>query len=282
MNQVSTACKLLLIALGAGFAACSSAEPYDEDVASSENGVTTQWCRNNGGTYFPETGYCAYGRILKHWQESGGLPKFGYPISEERWGWVEGHYMPFQYFQRQRLEIQTGDIPGIPSGTITYGRVAANLCNGAWSSWCTEDYTSYPGARPIDVEEWTLGMSNDAGTARYAANECELMGPDAAQGRGHWVCGEVLRHYHANGGLAYFGYPFTDIVRYAQGTGCKQGDGQTWGDETCVAAEQLFERARIEVHPAFMSEGAGPQPGYIMLGLLTCEELGLVGQMAGC
>ncbi len=269
------ATSMFVLSLALSLVGCGGAPDEDtvDTVDSLVQPVSTAWCRTNGGTYFPETGYCIYGRILKHWMENGGLEKFGYPISEERWENVEGYWLPVQYFQRQRLEIQTGEVPGIPSGTITYGRIGAKLCNSAWNSWCHENYNQSPGLRPVDMEEWALMMSDGAGTTRYSPSECELMGPNAAAGKGQWVCGEVLRYWRENGGLAYFGYPVTKLVTR---------NGCSWSDQTCILAEQVFERARIEIHPYFMSEGAGPQPGYIMLGLLTCIDLDLVGKVPGC
>jgi subtilisin family serine protease len=50
--------------------------------------------------YFRETQHSLSGPFLKYWQEHGGLPIFGYPISEEL---VENGYL-VQYFERNRFE----------------------------------------------------------------------------------------------------------------------------------------------------------------------------------
>lgn len=59
--------------------------------------------------YFPETGHSVQGAFLRFWIENGGLPIFGYPISEvlvevepdtNRWKTV-------QYFQRARFELNS-------------------------------------------------------------------------------------------------------------------------------------------------------------------------------
>jgi WD40 repeat protein len=59
---------------------------------------------------FPETGQAACGRFLEHWQQNGGLPQFGFPVSPVI---VEQNAPPpagdgksrrVQYFQRARFE----------------------------------------------------------------------------------------------------------------------------------------------------------------------------------
>jgi hypothetical protein len=53
---------------------------------------------------FPETGYCMSGTILDYWEHNGGLPVFGYPISERRIEIVEGAWRGWvQWFERDRL-----------------------------------------------------------------------------------------------------------------------------------------------------------------------------------
>jgi hypothetical protein len=54
---------------------------------------------------FAETGYCVAGPILDYWEQHGGLPVFGYPISEQRIEAVEGSWHGrLQCFERDRLE----------------------------------------------------------------------------------------------------------------------------------------------------------------------------------
>jgi len=50
--------------------------------------------------YFSETKHSLTGPFLKYWKEHGGLPIFGYPISEEL---MENGYL-VQYFERNRFE----------------------------------------------------------------------------------------------------------------------------------------------------------------------------------
>lgn len=64
------------------------------------------------GQLFPETGYTVFGKFLEYWQKHGGLPVFGYPISES---YVEqqpdGTTLAVQWFERARLEYHPENIP---------------------------------------------------------------------------------------------------------------------------------------------------------------------------
>jgi hypothetical protein len=56
--------------------------------------------------YFRETGHSLGGPFLKYWREKGGLPIFGYPISEEliERNPIDGKEYTVQYFERNRFE----------------------------------------------------------------------------------------------------------------------------------------------------------------------------------
>jgi hypothetical protein len=58
-----------------------------------------------GATYFEETGHNLQGRFRDYWLANGGLPQFGYPLSEEiRERLEDGKEYTVQYFERARLE----------------------------------------------------------------------------------------------------------------------------------------------------------------------------------
>lgn len=65
-----------------------------------------------GVVYFPETGHTLRGVFLAYWRAHGGLPVFGYPISEE---FIErgedGREARVQYFQRHRFELRPESRP---------------------------------------------------------------------------------------------------------------------------------------------------------------------------
>ena len=58
-----------------------------------------------GAAYYPQTGHNLGGRFREFWEQNGGLPVFGYPISEEFMDTLEdGKQYRVQYFERARLE----------------------------------------------------------------------------------------------------------------------------------------------------------------------------------
>ena len=62
----------------------------------------------DGCEYFGITGHNVCGEFAKRWAMSGGLPVFGYPISE---AFTNEDGMLVQYFERQRMEHQPGVWP---------------------------------------------------------------------------------------------------------------------------------------------------------------------------
>jgi N-acetylneuraminic acid mutarotase len=58
-----------------------------------------------GATYFPPTGHNVSGGFLAYWQANGGVPQFGYPLSEVIQEKLEdGNTYQVQYFERARFE----------------------------------------------------------------------------------------------------------------------------------------------------------------------------------
>jgi beta propeller repeat protein len=55
----------------------------------------------NERVYFVETGHAVKGWFLTFWTDNGGLPVFGYPLSEE----VQENGRVVQYFERARFEL---------------------------------------------------------------------------------------------------------------------------------------------------------------------------------
>src|SRR5215203_5893985 len=55
---------------------------------------------NAGSIDFPQTGHSVESPFFPYWEVQGGLPIFGYPLTDQ---FVEGGYR-VQYFERQRLE----------------------------------------------------------------------------------------------------------------------------------------------------------------------------------
>lgn len=123
---------------------------------------------------FPETGYCVSGAILQYWEKNGGLPVFGYPISDLRVETVENWSGPVQWFERDRLEDH-GSIG------VLAGRLGAQALDYQGRSW-----QSLP--RPASIP---------AGCQFFAET-------------GHTLCGKFLDYWRKNGGLMRFGYPISE------------------------------------------------------------------------
>jgi hypothetical protein len=66
------------------------------------------------GMYFPETKHTLGGKFLKYWLKRGGLPIFGYPISEpfEEISPIDGQMRLTQYFERVRMEYHPEELGG--------------------------------------------------------------------------------------------------------------------------------------------------------------------------
>jgi hypothetical protein len=62
---------------------------------------------NPGAAYFAETRHTLRGDFSRHWQDNGGLARFGYPISEEM---DEGGHT-VQWFERARFELHQENQP---------------------------------------------------------------------------------------------------------------------------------------------------------------------------
>lgn len=124
---------------------------------------------------FAETGQCISGAIRVYWETNGGLPVFGYPITEQRVEEVEGRTLAVQWFERDRLEIQ-GD------GRVTAGRLGARLLELEGRPWETFEQVS----------------SAPPGCVFFAETR-------------HSLCPEnFLGYWRDNGGLERFGYPITE------------------------------------------------------------------------
>jgi len=125
--------------------------------------------------YFPETGHWVGHGFLAYWERFGGLPVFGYPLTEE----FREHGVTVQYFERARFEWHPGVWPerydvllGLLGRQVTAGR---------------EGEAPF---RPIQA-------GNDANCTFYPQT-------------GHRLCFGFRDYWQARGGLAIFGYPISE------------------------------------------------------------------------
>ncbi len=176
--------------------------------------------RVQAGAYFPETRHTLRGEFLRYWQNHGGLPVFGYPISEE---FIEpasaersgGESFVVQYFERYRFEFH----PENPAPyNVLLSRMGDDMLSLQGLNWF-----SFPKQSPQD------------GCLYFDGTE-------------HAICGRFLAYWQEHGleldgiagksfgeSLALFGQPLSGVQM----------------EEVAPDVEvpvQWFERARFEDH----------------------------------
>ncbi len=191
--------------------------------------------------YFPETQHTVRGRMRSYWDQNGGLPVFGFPISEEFSETTPDGVFTVQYFERNRLELH----PENPAPyDVLLGRLSDALLQRQGRNW------------------FTFNKGQDQAGCQFFAET------------GHTVCEPFLTYWRTNGlkdsklntdqdSLALFGFPLSEPAPEVNSSG-----------ENVVT--QWFERARFEFHPdkapqfqvllgllgneAVKPGGAGPAP----------------------
>jgi hypothetical protein len=165
-----------------------------------------------GSRYFPETGHNVGTPFLEYWQNNGGLPVFGYPLTEaqDETDPETGKVFKSQWFQRNRFEYH-------PENTGTKYEILTGLLGKQWTKFRRERGESYfapvpnPGV-PSTVLLWFSETS-------------------------HTLAGDFRNYWEKNGGLERFGFPITEEF---------QGYDPVHGK---VYRVQWFERNRFEYHP---------------------------------
>ena len=125
--------------------------------------------------FFPETGYTVGHGFLRYWQRFGGLPIFGYPLTDER----QENGVTVQYFERARFEYHPGQAPArydVLLGQI--GREIAARGRGG------------PAFQPV----------SDDGRA-----DCTYFAETQ-----HRACSGFRDFWNAHGGVPIFGYPISE------------------------------------------------------------------------
>lgn len=210
-------------------------------VTRLANGQSPNWSRPAGQPVpppagdqrcFSETGFCIAGRIRSYWEQNGGLPVFGFPLTAQGEEIIEGRAIQVQWFERNRLELH----PANPRPyDVLLGRLGADRLAQRGYDW-----------QSVAPETPQAGCRFFAETGRN-------------------VCGPILAAWRANGleldgrpgfneseNLALFGLPITGLITE------RLSDGRDY-------QVQYFERARFELHP----ENA--PPFNVLLGLLGHE-----------
>jgi hypothetical protein len=188
-----------------------------------------------GCEYYDETGHNLCGVFLSYWHANGGLPIFGYPITEafEEVNWDTGEVYLVQYFERERMEHHTA-----LAGTeyeILLGRLGNEVLLQQDRYW-------------RDFERSDPSEPNYIAATGFAVPQMFL---------DYWMSygldlGDPGISFRES--LALFGYPISQA----------QMETNLAGDTVLT---QWFERARFEYHPE------NPAEHQVLLGLLGVELL---------
>ena len=125
---------------------------------------------------FNETGFCISGPVRARWEQAGGLPVLGLPLTPLRPETVDGRPSQVQWFERARLELELG---AASPEAVRLGRVGAELLARQGRDW-----TMFPRSQPSPA--------------------CRHF-PET----GHSLCGQLLRAWEAGGGLQVLGLPLS-------------------------------------------------------------------------
>jgi hypothetical protein len=183
---------------------------------------------------FSETGHCIAGRIRQYWEQNGGLPVFGFPITPQQEEQIEGRPVQVQWFQRNRLELHPENARPYD---VLLGRLGADRLQQQSRDW------------------FTFPKGGEQPGCRFFAETS------------HSICGDILQAWRASGlefdgqrgkseaeNLALFGLPLSEAQ-----------EEDTPGGKFTV---QWFERGRFELHPE------NQPPYNVLLGLLGSEVHG--------
>ncbi|NWJ47534.1 MAG: hypothetical protein HXX08_16875 [Chloroflexi bacterium] len=164
--------------------------------------------------YFSQTDKTVSGKFLEYWDKNGGLPVFGYPITEAQMevNPEDGQVYLTQWFERHRFELHP-EKAGTPFEILT-GLLGKDLKREGLS--IDPDFLPaavlYNTAQPKE-QQWYFDQTK------------------------HNLRFRFLEYWMANGGLERFGYPISEEY--------KEVDPETGN----VYIVQWFERARFEYHP---------------------------------
>jgi hypothetical protein len=132
-----------------------------------------------GKVFFRETGHSLGGAFYKYWQQNGGLPVYGYPLTEEftERSPTDGKQYTVQYFERNRFEYHPEN------------------------------------QSPNNVQLGLLGVQM-AGDRLFPPAVDPAPGPDTLYFPqvSHTLNGTFLTYWQSKGGLRQFGYPISEPV----------------------------------------------------------------------
>jgi polysaccharide biosynthesis protein PslG len=144
-------------------------------------GATTTPDTQSGDRFFPETGFTVPAVFMKYWNAHGGLPIFGFPISDAHTekSKADGKDYTVQYFERNRFESH-------PEFAGTQNEVLLGLLG-------------------VELNKDRVFPTADA----FANTDTKVYFPQTK----HSLSEPFLSYWRKNGGLAIFGYPISEVLQ---------------------------------------------------------------------
>ena len=152
-----------------------------DDFGAAFNRVTALRYGPATSRYFPETGHAVGGGFLAYWNQFGGLPVFGYPLTDAYNATDVG--LVTQYFERARFEWHPGAWP--ERYDVELGLLGVELAQ-------RDDLSGTTPFLPLPD-----GTQSDANCTFYPAS-------------GHRLCFGFRDFWTAHGGLEILGYPISE------------------------------------------------------------------------
>ncbi len=145
-------------------AACNAIQPF---TSSAEQ------------LYFRPTGHSLGGQFLQYWQAHGGLPVFGYPLTEEftEKSQTDGKPYKVQYFERNRFEYHP---ESAPPNDIQLGLLGVQA-----------------------LGNHTFAIASDFDPGPYTIYFPQVK---------HSMSGPFLAYWQRNGGVSQLGYPISEPI----------------------------------------------------------------------
>ncbi|NJL34134.1 MAG: hypothetical protein HC893_10110 [Chloroflexaceae bacterium] len=105
---------------------------------------------------FAETTYCIEGRIRQFWEQNGGLPVFGLPITPQREEMIEGDVIQVQWFERNRLELHPDNARPYD---VLLGRLGVDALDRQGRNWLPSRAASHGRAAATSSRPGTMSAA---------------------------------------------------------------------------------------------------------------------------
>ncbi len=159
-ENAGTQYEVLLGQLGRELAGNRSDHPFQAVAASTKNELN-----DDGAMYFQETQHTLANGFRLYWQANGGLPIYGYPLSQEftERNTDDGNSYTVQYFERARFEWH----PEVKGGSVLIGLMGKASAQSIKANMGARDQGNLAEWTPNIFQKW---IEVDLGQQRLTAH----------------------------------------------------------------------------------------------------------------